>query len=377
MAAKTLLRILACSAAFCGALGAWAGVENPGSIPANAKAMEILRKLLSTGERVALNSIVIQRSACGPQLEATFRMVQDSQGRRKMVGLRPLSVQGMISCDDGERWLNYYPDEHKVVVLPSARGERENVTERLRLAALNYRFAIETASHVAGRNAFIVVAIPKSPEMATRRIAVDAVNNVLLRVETITSRGERKVLFETKSISFGQSGEKIRLDLGDGPPAKVVKPEPPVRLSRLADAKEQVGFNPISPKKLALGFVVRETLVAQTSKAKYLAMRLTDGIVNATLYQWHALSSPFADREPGFEVTIGDVRLRVMGEIPDAARLRLLESIAKEFGRSFGTSRELSLPAPTLLPSKEHEFAATYGTGEYSAEPAEFTQTGH
>lgn len=371
MADKTFARIIAFAAVACGSLSAWAGVENPGSIPAQARAMDILRKLLSSGERIALNAIVIQRSACGPQIEATFRMVQDSQGRRKMVGLRPLSIQGMVSCDDGDRWLNYYPDEHKIVVLPSARAERENVTERLKLAAQNYRFAIETASHVAGRNAYVVVAIPKAGEMATRRIAVDAVNNVLLRVETLTSRGERKVLFETKSITFGQSNEKIGLDLGNGPPARVVKPEPPARLAKLADAKGQVGFSPIAPKRLAMGFAVKETLLAQTSRAKYLAMRLTDGIVNATLYQWHVLSSPFADAEPGFELTIGEVRVRVMGEIPDIARLKIIESIAKEYGRTFRVPRELSPMAPTFVPSKEHEFAATFGTGEAISEPYE------
>lgn len=367
MVAKSLLRISVAAAALCGSVLAWGGVENPGSIPAQAKAIEILRKLLSSGERVPLNAIVTQRSACGPQFEATFRMVQDNQGRRKMVGLRPLSVQGMVSCDDGDRWLNYYPDEHKVVVLPSARGDRENVNDRLKLATQNYRFAIETASHIAGRNAFIVVAIPKSNEMATRRIAVDAVNNVLLRVETLAQRGERKVLFETKTITFGASGEKFELNLS-GPPARIVKPEEPIRLAKLSDAKAKVGFNPLVPKRLAFGFAVRETLMSQTSRAKYLAMRLTDGIVNATLYQWHAATSPFADAEPGFELTIGEVRMRIMGEIPDIARLKLLESIAREYGRTFRYTRELSPIAPTFVPSREHELSIAIGTGEQSSE---------
>lgn len=363
MAAKSFVRISAFAAALCGPLMAWGGVENPGSIPAQAKALEILRKLMLNGERVAMSAIVTQRSACGPQMEATFRMVQDSQGRRKMVGLRPLSIQGMVSCDDGERWLNYYPDEHKIVVLPSARAERESVAERLKLAAQNYRFAVETASHVAGRNAFVVVAIPKSGDMATRRIAVDAVNSVLLRVETVAQRGERKVLFETKTISFSTLGEKLQLDLGSGPPARVVKPEQPTKMAKASDAKTRLGFNPLVPKKLAFGFAVRETFFAQTSRAKYLAMRLTDGIVNATLYQWHAATSPFADAEPGFEMTIGNVRMKIMGEIPDIARLRLLESIAKEYGRTFRYPRELSPVAPTFVPSREHELASSINNG--------------
>ena len=62
---------------------------------------------------------------------------------------------------------------------------------------------------------------------------------------------------------------------------------------------------------------------------KFAAVRLSDGFVDATVYQWDAKGkSPFP--KSGREREVRGIRIRLVGELPENVLFRLLEQFIKE-----------------------------------------------
>lgn len=354
MGANTILRLGLLGAAFGGWASAWAGITNPGTIPAQEKARDLLKRVMTGGYRVPFDAIVMQRSGCTEELMCQFKLEQDRSGRRRMVGLGPLAIQGVVSFDDGERWINYFPDENRMVVMGSPRADREDVDARLRLAGQNYRFAIETGGRVAGRSAVIVVAIPRHSGMPGRRYAIDARTDVLLRVETVGA--EPAVMFDTRAIRFSE-GMIVEPPAAPDVPLRVVRPAPPVRVSRLSDVRAIAGFQPLAPRQFSHGFVLREIQVGGTGTQRYAAIRLSDGLCTATMYQWPASAQPLGPDRVGLDFAHGGVVCRLTGDLPFEQQYRFMQAFAREFGRALPPVREPNPGDGRFLPKREHELA--------------------
>lgn len=343
------------------AASAWADFPRASTVVAPDKARDVLTRFLTSGSAMTMTAIVVQRSGVGLAEAVQIEVKQDAQGRRRTVVLAPLSAQGSIAIDDGRQWKSFCPDTSRLVVAPSSRDDRVDVEGRLQLAMQNYRFAVEKNTEVAGRPAVVVVAVPRSTVMPTRRIALDASHAVLLRLETIERSGSRDVLYDTKRINFP---DRIASDVFvlDAPrQVRVMRVEPPVRVHSTSQAKAVAGFTPIIPKSLRYGFVIRESEVAGVPGSRYVALRVTDGIATGTLYQWPSklkVSPLGADRE-GVDRTIGSVTLRLVGDLSRGTRLRILEGIANSMGKTFGPIVEPREVRGVLLPKREPQISTS------------------
>lgn len=350
-----LLRFALCAAALSTACMGLAGPDKPCTVASQEKAKDMLRRALTNGDRIAMNAVVLQRVTSSSDAPCQFTMSQDANGRRKMVAVKPLVVQGMVSFDDGEQWVNFYPDENRMIVMPSPRGDREDIDSRLKLAFQNYRFAVEPRARIAGRSATVVVAVPKFSGMPVRKYAIDDASNVLLRVESFDSNGDREVFFDTKVIQFGASEKRVEFRIGTAQTARVYRPEPPVRLAKLADARQHAGFAPLPIRNLPNGFEAKETIVAGSGNAKYVAIRLTDGLVSATLYQYPSKTNPIGRSEDGLEFSHQGVTVRLVGELSSFAGERMIDGIARTFGRTLVRVREPAAPVQTFSPKRYPE----------------------
>ncbi len=340
-----------------GAQMADASVTRHASIPAATRAKDILRKFLAEGEKVPLDAIVVQRSSCSSNLSCQFKLLQDSSGRRMLVAVQPLSIQGLVSFDDGRQWTNYFPDERRMVVMPSPRMERDNAEFRIQLASQNYRFVMETATRVAGRSGEVIVVIPRYYGLAAKKFTIDSANDVLLRVETIERNRNPETIFEAKSVQFLADSAKLKFSPGNDFAVRVVKPEMPARLANVSQAKEIVGFVPFTLHSMPFGFLLRESSALQSRSGSYVTQRWTDGIVSATLYQFASGRNPLGPSTDGLDFAHNNVTLRLVGDIPYEGKRIMMEQIARSLGRTFRPIRELG-PLVNVLPPKrlpEHE----------------------
>jgi hypothetical protein len=334
-----------------------ASVTRSASIPAATRAKDILRKFLAVGERVPMDAIVVQKSSCSSTLSCQFKLLQDSSGRRMMVAVQPLSIQGLVSFDDGRQWTNYFPDERRMVVMPSPRIARDNADLRIQLASQNYRFVMETSTRVAGRQAEVVVVIPRNYGLATKRFTIDSANDVLLRVESIERNLNSETIFETKSVQFLTEATHLKFSPGNEMAFRVFKPEMPSRLANISLAKEIVGFVPVTLHSMPFGFTLRESSALQSRSGSYVTQRWTDGIVSATLYQFASGRNPLGASSDGLDFSHNNVTLRLVGDIPYEGKRIMMEQIARSLGRTLRPLRELGPPVK-VLPTKrlpEHE----------------------
>jgi outer membrane lipoprotein-sorting protein len=339
-----------------------ADVPRATTIPNQDIAKEVLRRYLEFGDRISVTAIVVRRSSTiGPEA-VRIKVEQDAKGRSKATVLGPVSQQGSIVVDDGRTWINYCPDTAHAIVQPSPRDDKFDPNLQLALAAQNYKLVVEKNVDVAGRLANVVVAIPKTPGLPTRRISVDAERNVLLRIEVLERSGARNVLYDTKSIRFVTEASAASFRFAPPVNVRVTKMPAPVAVKTPAQAKQLAGFTPLLPKKFQYGFTVREgNVITPQNLPRYVAYRITDGLITATLYQWRSSekTAPLGPDFEGMDRTLNGVTMRLTGELPRAVRERILEGIANEFGKTFRPNGELPWRKPSLSPKREPKIEAS------------------
>jgi outer membrane lipoprotein-sorting protein len=331
------------------------------------KARDALFRCIERTNSVALNAIVTQRGSapCPPIMQ--FKIEQDRAGRRKVTTLQPLSMQGTVQFDDGKTWKIYEPDKRQLVIQPSPRTFREDTAERMKLAEDNYRFSLERNGVIAGRSTWVVTATPKAPEMPVRRYSIDVDKNVLLRLETV-EEGKRNVLMDTLAVSFPSSRPSEAFDFKPVGNVRTIQLPAPERIESLAKAREEVGFEPVLPKHLPFGFVILEPQISGVERARYVAVRLSDGLIKATVYQWDAKRlNPFGDSGLNFRLVQG-VRIALVGELPGPVQNRLLDLFVKEATKVFRAPPEP--PAAPLTLRKEELPAAEAPEAAHGAEDA-------
>lgn len=298
----------------------------------SAKARDVLLRSMQLGRNVPATGIILQRMLGG--YETIFQMkLEQANGQVKLTVLSPLSFQGLVSLDDGKQWSTYQPDENRLMVQPSPRLVLGDPKQRMKIAENNYEFRLAKGSFtIAGRNAVQVIATPKSPDIPERRYFFDPERNMLLRLETNTlGKGEARVLYDTAEINFPNDMRQEVFKLTSARPARRVELPAPEKVGSLETAAKQVGFKPVIPAKLPYGFVVQETQLSGQRSERFYAVRVTDGLIAATAYQWdgerHGEGGPFS-KEVG-SVNVEGIWLLVKGEAPSNVLRGLLRAFAR------------------------------------------------
>lgn len=316
-----------------------------------AKAREALFRTMERGHLVALSAIVVQKAGPNCPSDMQFKVEQTANGQKKITILQPLSNQGRVSLDDGKFWQNYSPDENRIMVAPSPQLSREDPKERIELANQNYRFMLEKNGIIAGRETIVVTATPRYPELPVRRYSIDTDKDVLLRMETIDTSGKKNLHFDTQAIWYPQGREApTSFSLKPvGNPRKISVPGPQ-KIESPSWARARTGFAPIVPRDLPFGFIVREPQLTGEDEERFVAIRITDGLLMATVYQWdpRRVRDPLGKDMAVLTRFVNGIRIGLVGELPDTVHGRLLDLFVKEAARAFRHDAEPSMASSAL-----------------------------
>jgi hypothetical protein len=317
------------------------------------RARDLVRQSMLRSHAVNVVAIIAQPfDGEAAMLRQKLEMNRDGKSRRTV--LQPLRVQGREIVDDGRHLTMYLPDAKRMVVQESPQLLPCDVGFRMQLAERNYRFQIAGNERIAGRDATVVVASPRSSGLDTIRLFIDAEANYLLRLETI-SGSQRRTLLDTLTIQFPKEVPEatfqirtvvsVRTDRVPAPSvtataaferAQTGTGERIHRQVSLAAVRDQIGFEPSVPRSLPMGFAIQDTQLSANGSVRFFAARITDGLVRAKVYQYRRTSgSP-----PSFEslvdksfLDVDDVRLLIVSPMPEEIRMQLLRAFATEVSR--------------------------------------------
>jgi outer membrane lipoprotein-sorting protein len=308
-------------------------------------ARDLLFGAMDKGRYLAVEGIILRRNSTRDPGMMQLRMAQ-ATGISKTVVLSPLSFQGVTTLDDGQNWMTYVPDENRVVIQGSPRL-MGGTSRRKRAAASSYRFVSDTGDTIAGRKTIVVVATPKSPEMPTRRYWIDSDYPYILKMDVVEG-GTPKVLLDTKAITFEvtPSPDAFRITPATG--VRRIYLESPEAIRSAEAAKAMVGFTPILPRNLPYGFIIQEGQVVGDKSERFIALRLTDGLASATLYQWPmSRKNPVPCQDKKSVREAHGLRMRLVGDLPEVVLTKLIDAFVKELAKGLqslsGTSQEDSV----------------------------------
>ena len=274
-------------------------------------------------------AVIIQRDPSDDDQHQTVRVERSKDGKVHHVVLQPLRRQGTESVDDGRRLRVYLPDQNVMIDQASPHLQEDDAGTRWKLAKKNYDLKFGEAVKIAGRETRCIVAVPHDSRMETRRYYVDRKTGYPLRMETISDDSPRRIIYDTREIQFPAEIDRERFEMNPVGGARVLSYDPPQSL-KPADAKRKLGFSPILPSNLPMGFKVQDMQLTTSDRWRALAVRVTDGLVKATVYQW--LSSDqvkIRSMEMGTSGTVGDVRLLVVSEMSTEIRRDLLRAFTR------------------------------------------------
>ncbi|AIE84944.1 hypothetical protein OP10G_1576 [Fimbriimonas ginsengisoli Gsoil 348] len=277
--------------------------------------------------KVNVVSITLQRDPRGEGQFQEIKLVRSKAGKQRWVVTKPLRFAGRECVDDGERQLMYFPDRRQLTDQQSAAKAPCDAPEKIALAKRNYTFQIASRETIAGRNTVCVTAIPRNPDLLVRNYFIDEEAAYPLRVETVGTDGRANVMFDTKFIEYPaklpNSVFKLSAVLGN---VHKITYNPPETMSRIK-ARAMVGFVPLIPNGLPMGFKVQELQYNPGSEWKSVMVRLTDGLARATVYQWKGQDIEFPDSTPG---EYNGIKLLIVSDLGPKVRQKLLQTFVSQ-----------------------------------------------
>lgn len=278
-----------------------------------------------------IRAIMLQRLDYNSNVMQQIKVDMSKEGKTHQLVLAPISRQGLEIVDDLKFTRSYSPDDRLLVIQPSQKRDNGDVQFRMGLVDKNYKLNIDRREKVAGHMAVVIEAVPRNPELETRCYAIDEKTGFVLRLETCRGKSEPMLHFEAKAVEYPS-------DIDDD----TFKIESKWTMTRSYDEREifdrgddlpELNFKPVIPKRLPFGFVIQEMETDTQSSLPSLAVRMTDGLAMATVYQWPTRGRKKLPAPAGTLVRdAGNIRLLISGDIPDAVKQRLIDSFAEKMG---------------------------------------------
>ena len=212
----------------------------------------------------------------------------------------------------------------------------------------------EPGEQVAGRRTIAVVAVPRNEGLPVRRYTIDQERSYMLRLETIGDDDRPNVLLDTKDISFPTDVDSRLFDIRPIGDVRTIKLDAPTRFQSSRKAAPLVGFRPIVPEDMPFGFVVSDKLFTASDEAKFVAIRISDGLVTATVYQWDGRKPAQPWPASGRDREVEGIRLRLIGDLPDGVMSKVLDSFIRKAVKNIGQSLE-TLQANLVLTISDNE----------------------
>ncbi len=306
---------------------------------ADKRGRELLIRGMGPGFGVNVVATLVQRAPSGAY--QTFEVIRARDGKVRFRVLQPAQVLGTITVDDGERNRTYRPHQRVLMDQASMLRERQSARQRVALAERNYIISVTGERRVAGRIAVVVTAKPRHAGIDERRYAFDPRTGFPLRLDTVDASGEATMAFEVRSLSYPKNLTSESFELRTPNEVKYIQYPRPVPVPTKAEARRKVGFTPRLPTTLPFGFRVRGMLVDTTREWKRLAVRISDGLVHATVYQWLPTAEGAIHPAVAQGDTLEDDGVQLMIVSPDLSRVareRLLRAFVRgsvDFSPSF------------------------------------------
>lgn len=289
---------------------------------------QVLQRWFERSQRISVTLVQLQRlPVMGTEL-VQVKIESDGKGRRRYTILQPLRLQGVVSIDDGRNLTTIKPDSGEMLVQPSPSSMKLSSRDRLALIRRNYDLRFGESDPIAGRRVTVVIASPRAGDLPTRRFSLDAESSLLLRTEQIGLKGEVFVSLDTRMICYDKVPDNGQFDPPrPGASVRVIRATEPQRPDDPTTMRKRLGFSPRMPDPLPMGFRIEEMHVIG-DREPMAALRLTDGLVVATVYQWRS------DRE----ATLPGLRGRdergiwyaVMGDLSNPAARRILQAFTRQ-----------------------------------------------
>lgn len=288
----------------------------------------LLIQSMTAARRYNISAVIIQRASHFNGVEVEMKMEQDMFGRTRFTIWQPSQMRGLISYDDGVNWYTYMPNHKWIIQQESPRVAQDNPALQIFQADQNYVWKLERGPDIASCPTLVVSAVPKAKGMVTRRYYLDSRTSLMLQLETISPDGTKTVQLETRSIAYLKGAPKLPVPGEDDPSIKKRVMPPPERFTIPSSVKDQVGFTPIIADNLPYGFIVKTKEIVGPPHDRKAAIRLSDGLVNETIYQW--IDKPSKRRGP-FDskkdtILVNGIRMRALGEVPSALAKKLLQA---------------------------------------------------
>jgi outer membrane lipoprotein-sorting protein len=297
---------------------------------AQETAAQLLARSMQRQFAVNIVAIILQKD---PESDGFQRVKveRNKQGLARCTILQPLRLSGITSVDTGERLLTFLPDQRVVVDQRSPGADLCEVDDKIALAKRNYTFKIVPSGKIAGRDTICVQASPKFDDLETRRYFLDAKTAYPLRLETFIDQQELNVVFDTKDINFPKSIDNKTFELDAGSDVYVQKYTKPKTLVSGAQASKSVGFVPLIPEGLPLGFKSQEIQFSEQGRWKSIVIRLSDGLARATLYQWPANQKVTVQAFSNSSSMVHNgIRLMLVSDLSPSVRMQLLKAFISQ-----------------------------------------------
>lgn len=292
---------------------------------ADPQATALLLRSMQRTFPVNVVSVIIQRDPKSDQSFQRVKVERTKDGLQRCTILQPLRMQGVTSVDDGERMKIYLPDRKVLLDQESPAKAGGEDDERTQLIKKNYTFAMSDGGKVAGRNAVMVVATPRYDELEVRRYYLDEETAYPLRLETYLAGAEIHVVYDTKDIDFPKTIDRGIFSLNPLGQIRTITYNRPTKVVSPAQAKSLVGFTPLVPRDLPMGFAVQEVQFSDNSDTKAIVVRISDGLARASIYQTKSGDKLSSD-EDSTVIEYKGVRLMLVSDLSKDIRDQLLRS---------------------------------------------------
>lgn len=313
----------------------------------SSRAQELLERSMARAPVRNVRAIICQRLDYHSSIMEQVKVEMSTDGKLHQIVLAPLSLQGYEAVDDGTWSKTYLPDSRTLIVQASPKASREEAKARMKLVLKNYRLKIERQEKIAGRRAIVVAAEPVHKNLETRCYAIDERTGFLLRLETCRPGAPTILHMETKFVEFPKELCDDVFEIS-AMGAKTKRYE--MRSLSSKNLAREVGFAPAIPASLPQGFIVQDIQTDTDSQMRSVALRLTDGLVRISVYQWQ---SDEKGRSPSPEGTtvgeVGALRILVSGDTPDAVR----EEILRAFLAAAKAGQALGIPSSVVSWAQE------------------------
>jgi negative regulator of sigma E activity len=292
------------------------------------RAESLLLKSMRRELPVNVIAVLVQRDPFAEGSFQTVRIERSRQGWNHYTVLEPLRMQGMEAVDDGSRLKLYFPDRNLMIDQESPLLLPDDAEWRMSLVRKNYEVRFTRPTKVAGRETKCIRAKPHDPRVAERRYYIDAKTGYPLRLEIIDG-DQRRIQFDTKEVQYPETIDANRFKMSPVGTARQMVYSRPQNLTE-SEAKRKVGFHPIVPNAFPMGFQLQEMQMTSSASWRALVMRLTDGLVKVTVYQWRG-SGPARVRAMDSSTAgdAGETKLLVVSDLPPSVRKEFLEAFQR------------------------------------------------